>query len=145
MMDHRNEAWWRVGDTPVRLRLSTDAGPEDRFDGHYSMHRRTYRVIYRINETGRVVEIHSVRRNGPMRADTGSRELAETAAVQPCRQPKRRQDDQCKQPPTQLGMETLRFIVRPLVHGVGPRTRGDVPGITGFARGTLASAPHTRG
>ncbi|WP_197091977.1 type II toxin-antitoxin system RelE family toxin [Streptacidiphilus albus] len=34
---------------------------EEPFDGYHSARRGTYRVIYRINENKRTVEIHSIR------------------------------------------------------------------------------------
>ena len=34
---------------------------DEPFDGYYSARRGTYRIIYRIDEAKRVVEIHSVR------------------------------------------------------------------------------------
>jgi mRNA interferase RelE/StbE len=34
---------------------------EEPFDGFYSARRGTYRIIYRINEAKRVVEVHSIR------------------------------------------------------------------------------------
>ncbi len=34
---------------------------DEPFDGHYSARRGTYRIIYRIDEAKRVVEIHSIR------------------------------------------------------------------------------------
>lgn len=34
---------------------------DEPFDGYYSARRGTYRIIYRINEAKRVVEIHSIR------------------------------------------------------------------------------------
>jgi mRNA interferase RelE/StbE len=34
---------------------------DEPFDGYHSARRGTYRVIYRINEAKRVVEIHSIR------------------------------------------------------------------------------------
>ncbi|MFR9779537.1 type II toxin-antitoxin system RelE family toxin [Micromonospora sp. MS34] len=34
---------------------------DEPFDGFYSARRGTYRIIYRINEAKRVVEIHSIR------------------------------------------------------------------------------------
>ncbi len=34
---------------------------DEPFDGYYSARRGTYRIIYRIDEAQRVVEIHSIR------------------------------------------------------------------------------------
>jgi mRNA interferase RelE/StbE len=34
---------------------------EEPFDGYYSARRGTYRIIYRVDEAKRVVEIHSIR------------------------------------------------------------------------------------
>jgi mRNA interferase RelE/StbE len=34
---------------------------DEPFDGHYSARRGTHRIIYRIDEAKRVVEIHSIR------------------------------------------------------------------------------------
>lgn len=34
---------------------------DEPFDGYHSTRRGTYRIIYRINEAKRVVEIHSIR------------------------------------------------------------------------------------
>lgn len=34
---------------------------DEPFDGYYSARRGTYRIIYRIDEAKRVVEIHSIR------------------------------------------------------------------------------------
>lgn len=34
---------------------------EEPFDGYYSARRGTYRIIYRIDESKRTVEIHSIR------------------------------------------------------------------------------------
>jgi hypothetical protein len=42
-----------AGCSPVRS--------DEPFDGYYSARRGTYRIIYRVDEAKRVVEIHSIR------------------------------------------------------------------------------------
>jgi len=44
-----------------RSTLSGGKPRDEPFDGFHSARRGTYRIIYRINEAKRVVEIHSIR------------------------------------------------------------------------------------
>lgn len=46
-----------IAGNPYRLGKPLD----EPFDGYHSARRGTYRIIYRINEAKRVVEIHSIR------------------------------------------------------------------------------------